>query len=658
MSRLFARRTRKEVSSPAESIRLTLKHEFQGHEKPIWSFVFLDDNVHIVSGSRDGTMRKWNCNTGLLVGKPWKGNGGEIWALALSPDGKTIACGREDGSVQRWNTEGEMMEGVWTGHRRVVRSLSWSPSGYYLASGSSDGTILIREAKTGKVEVGPIKTKQEWVLALAYSPSGDRIASGGWNDTIYIWDAKIGELVVGPIKGLRLSVRSLVWSSDSSKIYFVSDTFARVFDSKTGRLLHHFQHSYLLYSIALSPTNNVLACVGDGIAQLWDTKSHQPLGQPIHRQNILKYWTYCVSFSRDGTYLAYGGFDKKLTLWMVKDIAPELVPPILQQDHRQAIQQETRPGSSAAGSSCLNADATGGDDIIEEVNNNLYDNFLGSSEPSLPLASSVPHLPPLFSGRGLWNVISRHRRANESTTDERTKRSLFTRALANSPGHPTTNQLAPKGKVRAGEDVEEINHDVDCSAKAPLGASKNNEDTGEQRDEPPADTNTPPNDPGSSAKLDSEDNSWLTHIRRKGTTSSNMTAANTHPEVVEIYPARGFQRLVAMKRVRKTKPLETTSGALPAAAHASCSSKGGTTPSQDVPVQPGTSIQAASGQGVPSLQGINGHGAQAAAGPSSHASPSHFVTYHDSDSDSSIQGDCNKFLDKICFPRGHYHDDS
>lgn len=34
-------------------------------------------------------MRKWNCNTGLLVGEPWKGKG-EVYALVLSPDGKTI----------------------------------------------------------------------------------------------------------------------------------------------------------------------------------------------------------------------------------------------------------------------------------------------------------------------------------------------------------------------------------------------------------------------------------------------------------------------------------------------------------------------------------------------------------------------------------------
>ncbi|OAX35120.1 hypothetical protein K503DRAFT_649916, partial [Rhizopogon vinicolor AM-OR11-026] len=49
-----------------------------GHEREIWSFVFLHDNIHIVSGSFDGTMRKWNCDTGRLVEEPWKWEGGSI----------------------------------------------------------------------------------------------------------------------------------------------------------------------------------------------------------------------------------------------------------------------------------------------------------------------------------------------------------------------------------------------------------------------------------------------------------------------------------------------------------------------------------------------------------------------------------------------------
>jgi len=312
-----------EASTPAQPEGPPPKHIFEGHEDEINTFVFLHDNVHIVSGSDDGTMRKWDCETGLQVGEPWEGEGGRIWAIALSPDGKTIACGRDDGIVQRWNTDGEMSEGIWMNHNDSVKSVSWSPSGGHIASGSVDGTIQIRKADSGKVAVSPIKTKWGSVSSLAYSPSGDRIAASGENFNICIWDSNTGELLVGPIEGPGETVESIVWSSDSSKLYSASDESSRVFDSVSGTQLHRFVNDSYLYSVALSPKHNLLACVGcGGIAQLWDTESYQPLGKPFSHEDGIE--LLHISFSRDGRYLAYGGRDNEITLWMVKDIAPEL----------------------------------------------------------------------------------------------------------------------------------------------------------------------------------------------------------------------------------------------------------------------------------------------------------------------------------------------
>jgi len=339
---LFARRIRKRFLPTAISIKTSPKHKFVGHQKEVPSFVFLQDNVHIVSGSWDGTMCKWDCETGLLVGEPWK-VGKVVCALALSPDGKTIACGRSDGSVQRWDTNGQMMEGIWTGHRSWVQALSWSPSGRHLASGFGDRTILIRKAESGEVEVGPIKN-QDSVWSVAYSPSGDRIASGGRD--ISIWDSHTGELLVGPIRAYGYS---LVWSLDGSKLYSGGYP-ACVFDSTSGTALHCFQHDHDLYSIALSPKHNLLAGVGgSGIAQLWDTESYQPLGQPFYLRDSKV--LLCVSFSPDGRYLAYSGQSGKVTLRMVKHSAQELpVPQTFSINPPHGTQQEALPKSPSSSS--------------------------------------------------------------------------------------------------------------------------------------------------------------------------------------------------------------------------------------------------------------------------------------------------------------------
>ncbi|KAG2121086.1 WD40-repeat-containing domain protein [Suillus clintonianus] len=648
---VFSRRSRKEASTPVQWDKPVLKCRFEGHEDTIPSFVFLHDNVHIVSGSWDGTMRKWNCDTGLLVGEPWEGQGKSIYALALSPDGKVIACGRVDGSVQQWNTDGEMIAGVWAGDGKAVRSLSWSPSGDYIASGSDDGNILIRKAASGKVKGGPIKTEQSYVWSLAYSPSGNRIASGGSNKTICIWSTKTGELVVGPIQGLGMAVTSLVWSSDSTKLYSASDEFARVFCSKSGALLHQLKHDNYLYSGALSPKDNVLACVGnDGVAQLWDAGSQQPLSLPFHQDDCK--WLNCVSFSPDGRYIAYSGDDKKLTLWIVRhcDIAPQLTAvPILGQDHgerevtqhenRPEPQQETQPRSSS--SSFLDADATGGDGIIKEGHDDPYDNFFKSSQSSFPASIFGPPQPPNPSpARHFWNAISRYRLPPIPL------RNVFVRrACSNSP---TLDQ-----RVRAGEDEEgEMDDDVSAVSITTLSSQHDSRQRCSANDPPvasndePSDTQSPMlDDSPPPAKHDDEDdrNIWnrLIQARWKAPTDPNMTLAVRRPKVVEVYAVRGFQGYVARTPSRKTTLHAVTCSAPLAAAHVSSSSR---------PL----SSHAMVSNGVRHVQPTGDQ--------SLHVSPSHFVTdYHatrDSDSRSSIEGSCNRFLDKICFPCGHYHENS
>lgn len=666
-----AKQTLEEASRLALFKRPVLKHRFnpQHDKETIRAVVFLHDNAHIVSGSEKGTMHKWSCDTGLVVGKPWKCEGGGIYALALSPDGKMIGCGSEDGSIQRWTTDGEMIEGVWTGHSKAVQSLSWSPSGSHIASGSDDGTILIRKAESGEVEVGPIETKQEGVQVLAYSPSGEIIASGGFS-TICFWNAITGEVVVGPTKGLGETVMSLVWSSDNTKLYSAAGSIARVFDSKSGELLNSFQseHDDFLSSIALSPQQNVLACVGNnGIAQLWDTKFNQPL--QVHQQfnrEPHSGWLTCVSFSRDGKYIAYSGENGKLALWVL-----------------EAIAQENQPNSSESSSLCLNADATASDSFVEEAHDDPYHNFFQSSLQSIPSSSPGSHLLNLFSARRFLSVFSRRRVPpddSESVPQEHSKRKFFARRarsdLSLESATMKPNQPMREGDVREGEDKQGVNVDADDrgSGNDPLSDKK---DIDEQwNDDSPADAQSLPSDDTiPPTELDSADNRniWKRLIRsrgvRKDPASVEIAPTIKRPEVVEVYAVRGFKRLVVMKRKRKTKLPEATCniplvaqntsgsspagqlsqalGAPPAAAHF-----GGSLSLHTVPVQAGISSHAVGGNGSPIVSAIGGL----------HASPSHFVTNyhtsHDSDSRSSVEGSCNRFLDRICFPRGHYHEDS
>jgi len=137
----------------------------------------------------------------------------------------------------------------------------------------------------------------------------------------------------------------VVWSSDGSKLYSASDRFARIFNSTSGTLLHHFRHDDWLNSVALSPKHNLLACVGHrGTAQLWNTDSHQPSDDPFANKTIRN--TLChVAFSPNERYLAYSGDDKKITLWTVGD---ELAVPASSTNIQGGTQQDILPKSQSS----------------------------------------------------------------------------------------------------------------------------------------------------------------------------------------------------------------------------------------------------------------------------------------------------------------------
>ncbi|OAX35019.1 hypothetical protein K503DRAFT_858867 [Rhizopogon vinicolor AM-OR11-026] len=302
---------------------------------------------------------------------------------------------------------------------------------------------------------------------------------------------------------------------------------------------------------------------------------------------------------------------------------------------------------------------------LPQGDDNPYDNFFASSQPSLILTPSDPSRQ-----RRLWNIFSNLSIPRPPVDEcgvrlqERLKRRL--RGPSNSPvPAPTKGRPAdrtPEGNVVVGDHDVERDKDVDRSR---------NNDKGKNRQVLPAGAETPPRDDPPAA-IDNDDNRmlWKSLMRARGKdTSSRQKPAKVTCDsslmAVEVYAARGFQRFVAYKRKPKTKTRALTTGAPATAGHASGTSQADASV-QGGPVMMHTSSQTITGQEGLSSQSVAGHGSQhshvaggSAAQASQSSSPHHATAYdtnNDSDSDSSIEGACNKFLDKICFPCGHYYD--
>ena len=79
--------------------------EWIGHADAITCTSYSPNGHQIISGSRDGTIRIWDAETGVVIGEPIKGHTGAVKSVAYSPDGRHVISGSADMTIRIWDAE-------------------------------------------------------------------------------------------------------------------------------------------------------------------------------------------------------------------------------------------------------------------------------------------------------------------------------------------------------------------------------------------------------------------------------------------------------------------------------------------------------------------------------------------------------------------------
>ena len=152
------------------------EHVLQGHTNSVRSVAFSPDGRHIVSGSRDKTIRVWDAQTGCQVGNPLQGHTDSVNSVAFSPDGRQIVSGSSDKTIQIWDAQtGGQVGNPLQGHTDSVNSVAFSPDARHIVSGSKDQTIRVWDTQTGSQVGNPLQgsiSKFSEVSSVAFSPDG------------------------------------------------------------------------------------------------------------------------------------------------------------------------------------------------------------------------------------------------------------------------------------------------------------------------------------------------------------------------------------------------------------------------------------------------------------------------------------------------------
>jgi len=160
-----------------------------GHTSCVLSIAYSPNGQHIISGSRDRTIRIWDAETGVAIGRPLKEHAGNVWSVAYSPDGQHIISGSSDRTIQIWDAETGALVGMpLQGHADKVKAVIYSPNGQHIISASNDRTIRIWDATTGAEISKPLMAHTDFVTSITCSPDRRHIVSGSWDTTIHVWE--------------------------------------------------------------------------------------------------------------------------------------------------------------------------------------------------------------------------------------------------------------------------------------------------------------------------------------------------------------------------------------------------------------------------------------------------------------------------------------
>jgi len=138
-----------------------------GHTGPVLSVAFTPSADQLISGSADGTIRRWNIKTRKSIGEPLTGHIGSVLSVSISPSGHMIASGGQDKTLRVWDA----MTGKSTGrvfqHPDWVRCVKFSPNGKYIASACDDKKVRLWHVRM-RTKTPSGKCRYHFVLSASH----------------------------------------------------------------------------------------------------------------------------------------------------------------------------------------------------------------------------------------------------------------------------------------------------------------------------------------------------------------------------------------------------------------------------------------------------------------------------------------------------------
>ncbi len=252
--------------------------EWRGHRDAVSCLLFVasssSSGSHLVSGSYDQHVKKWDARTGAQL---WARNAtvGTVYCMSeLGEDGGgRLVVGGDDGSVRVLDgATGHEVMAPRRGHDGPLYAVASLGAGSF-ASGSADSTIQVWAGGGG----APVRTLARaveikgMVFSLRLSPCGRRVAAGFHAGLVSLYSLPGWDLVWS-VKAHADAVRAVAWSPDGRFLATGSlDLAAKVLSADTGATLRTlWGHARPVAAVVFTRDGTkVLTGSADATARVW-----------------------------------------------------------------------------------------------------------------------------------------------------------------------------------------------------------------------------------------------------------------------------------------------------------------------------------------------------------------------------------------------------
>ncbi len=290
----------------------------RGHTDPVMAVAFSGDGRRLFSASIDNTLRIWDA-TPLAEDAPaqerrLQGHEAHILRVAFSPDQRTLATAGMDGTAKLWDVRSRKLVRTLPGHDKMVASVAFHAGGKLLTTATVDGTVVQWDSATGERRrtlpghLGPVLNTG---FNASFSADGERLASVGMNGGARVWETESVQEISATKPAMPPNLCAFL-SPDGEQLAIATMGPIEIVEVKSQkRVAYLWLGFHVPHHLAFSPDGQRLAAaVWDGTVRVWDIKSGKLLHTFRHDDRAT-----CVAFHPDGRQLASGSCDNTAKIW-------------------------------------------------------------------------------------------------------------------------------------------------------------------------------------------------------------------------------------------------------------------------------------------------------------------------------------------------------